>query len=252
MHKRFCEEADAGRARIRYPRCDGKEKLYLLSFFDASLGKEKDGKSQLGAIHFVTTEAVKLHPTPASAVEWNSNKSGRVVRSSMAAEAASMSGTVDKHLYNRLVLDRLMRGERELEPDWRTSMSVDGGLVTDARSLYDHMHSTQLPTERQTMLDLLVAKDQLEQGAFSLYWVPTHRQFGDGLTKSTRNVLWEAYLQKPFLSLKETEAERRTEEHRAQLRRQQRQRRKDRIRDPKTKAAPKRAAPKATAVAYVQ
>ena len=161
LHKRFCEEADAGRARIRYPRCNPKEKLYVLSFFDASLGKEKDGKSQLGALHFVTTEAVKLRPTPASAVEWNSNRSGRVIRSSMAAEAASMSGTVDKRLFNRLVLDRLMRGERELDPD--DYHACGWWLVTDARSLYGHLHSAQLPTERQTMLDLLVAKDQLER-----------------------------------------------------------------------------------------
>ena len=69
-------------------------------------------------------------------------------------------------------------------------MSIEGVVITDAKSVYDHMQTTgQIPQERQTMLDLLVAKDQLEQQVFQLMWVPTHRQHADGLTKRMRNVL---------------------------------------------------------------
>ena len=78
------------------------------------------------------------------------------------------------------------------------------------------------------MLDLLVAKDLLEQEVFKLYWVPTHRQHADGLTKAMRNLLWEEYLKKKTISLKETAEEKAIEDKRKELRKGQRERRKAR------------------------
>lgn len=152
----------------------------LVTYFDASLGKEKDGKSQLGSIHFLTDERVKEGHRPAAVVEFNTTKSSRVVRSSMAAESCSLSLATDRHMYARLVLDMLLRGVYPVTPNWRVECQVKGAIVTDAKSLYDHMNTTgQIPQERQTMLDLLAAKDLLEQDAFRFFWVPTHRQFAD-------------------------------------------------------------------------
>lgn len=111
--------------------------------------------------------------------------------------------------------------------DWRSKLRHEGGLVTDAKSLYDHVHTTgHVPSERQTMLDLLVAKDMLEQKAYQLFWVPTHQQQADVLTKRMKGTLWESFCQNHRLSLKQTDAERRLEEHRQRLRKDQRQRRK--------------------------
>ena len=77
--------------------------------------------------------------------------------------------------------------------------------MTDAKSLYDHLHTMgQVPAERQTMLDLLVAKDMLEQKAYGLYWVPTHKQYADGLTKKMRNIQWEEFCKDNLISLKQT------------------------------------------------
>ena len=148
----------------------------------------------------------------------------------MSAESCSMSICVDRHLYGRLVLDRLLYGNRPLDEDWRLSMGLDGGVVTDAKSLYDHLNTTgQLPTERQTMLDLLVARHHLEAGAYMLFWVPTHRQHADGLTKKMVNLLWQAFCRKPMVSLRETPEEKTLENHRRKLRQGQRQRRKEKL-----------------------
>ena len=96
------------------------------------------------------------------------------------------------HLYNRLLMSMLLHGVTKVTEDWRTSMPVKGVEVTDAKSLFDHLQTTgQVPSERQTMLDLMVARDMMEQGAYELKWVPTHRQHTDGLTKSLHTVLWE-------------------------------------------------------------
>ena len=124
----------------------------------------------------------------------------------MSAESNSMSGATDRHLYGRLIIDRLLFGERLLSPDWRTSMKLAGGIVADAKSLYDHLSTTgQLPSERQTMLDLMVSRHHIESGAIELYWVPTHRQFGDTLTKRMTCQLWRCFFKKPYISLRETE-----------------------------------------------
>ena len=163
----------------------------------------------------------------AAVIDFGTSRSGRVVRSSMAAESYSMSIAMDRHLYNRLVTDMLLHGVRPIDVDWRRQLRTGGDLLTDAKSLYDHLHATgQIPSERQTMLDLLVCKEQLEEKVYGLRWVPTHRQYADGLTKTMRNVLWENYCETQMISLKETEAEARLEEHRKGLRRAQRLRRK--------------------------
>ena len=165
----------------------------------------------------------------------------------MSAEACSMSICVDRHLYGRLVIDMMLYGHKTLDENWRTTMGISGGVVTDAKSLYDHMGTTgQIPTERQTMLDLMVARDHLESGAYELFWVPTHRQHADGLTKKMKNILWETFCKLPRISLKETEDERKLEEHRKGLRKAQRQRRKDRMKG----REPSQAAP--AHVQYVQ
>ena len=239
LHAKFVAEAEEGRACLKYPKMDENEKLFFLSYFDASLGKEVDGKSQLGAMHFITTERARQRPAPAAVVDFSTTKSSRVVRSSMAAESASLSVCVDRHLYGRIVLDMLLTGQWKLDENWRSTMNVGGGITTDAKSLYDHMGSTAIPTERQTMLDLMVARSHLEDHAYELFWVPTHKQFADGLTKKMKNPLWELFCRFNKLSWKETDTERRVEEHRAKLRRDQRQRRKERLRP--SPAAPERA-----------
>ena len=225
LHKRFLQEAEAGRAALKYPKMEGVP--FLVTYFDASLGKEVDGKSQLGAIHFLTDEGVMNGPRPACAVEFTTTKSSRVVRSSMAAEACSMSIAVDRHMYARLVLDMLLRGSYPVTASWREDCRVKGGVVTDAKSLYDHLSTTgQIPKERQTMLDLLASKHLLEGDLFKLFWVPTHRQFADVLTKKMKDILWEEFVKRGQISLVETEEERIVEEHRKELRKGQRQRRK--------------------------
>lgn len=229
LHGRFLEEASAGRSVLRYPKL-GKGKLFVVSYFDASLGKEEEGRSQLGSIHFLSTEGVKEGPQKAAVIDFATSKSTRVVRSSMAAESCSLSLAVDRHLYIRLLVDMLCRGVYPISSEWRKEMKIEGGIVTDAKSLYDHLHTTgQVPAERQTMLDLLVAKDMLEQKAYGLYWVPTHKQYADGLTKKMRNILWEGFCKDNLISLKQTFKEQDIERHRRELRQGQRLRRKARF-----------------------
>ena len=236
VYKMLIQEKDAGRAVLKYPEIPGE--LCLVSYFDASLGKEKDGKSQLGQIHFITNTDVVEGPQPAAVVDFGSSKSTRVVRSSMAAEAASMSQAIDRHLYARLLIQMLTKGIFKLSRDWRMDLKVPGFMVTDARSLFDHLGTTgQVPSERQTMLDLMVTREMLEANMFQLRWVPTYKQYADGLTKKMNNPLWSEFSEGGLLSLKETEEEAEFESHRKSLRKAQRERRKKRFADGRAAAS---------------
>ena len=86
LHQKFVEEMQAGRSSLHYPILKKTGKLFLATYFDASLGKEEDGRSQLGAMHFLTTEEAIEGPQQAAVIDYSTAKSTRVVRSSMAAE----------------------------------------------------------------------------------------------------------------------------------------------------------------------
>ena len=232
------EEAKLGRARLWYQKIP-EEELQVFSYFDASLGKEDQGRSQLASVHFVGSKKVLTGPGKASVVEFTTNKSTRVVRSSMAAEANSMCIAADRHLYIRLILQQLLSGQQDVGSQWRERLRVPGSLVTDARSLFDHLTTTgQIPTERQTLLhDLLTSKDLVESQAVSMKWVPTYKQYADFLTKAMIAWLWNEYQKTGLISLRETKEEAKQEDYRRGLRKAQRQRRKDRMK--KIQPAPK-------------
>ena len=223
------EEVHRGHGRLWYRHIPEKE-LAVFTFFDASLGKEEQGRSQLGSIHFVGSAKASQGPAPASVVDFTTNKSTRVVRSSMSAEALSLCTAADRHLYLRLILQMLLTGVQEIAPTWRQHLKIPGSVITDAKSLFDHLVTTgQIPTERQTLLDLLVCKDLVENNVVLMRWVPTYRQFADFLTKMMAPVLWAEFMRSGRISMKETAEEAKEEERRRGLRKAQRQRRKDRM-----------------------
>ena len=117
------EEAAQGRAEYTYRAVDMSVPC-VASYFDASLGREDNCRSQAGMETFATSEKVLTQMTNANLVEHHGNKITRVVKSSLAAEACSMSMTVDKHLYTRLLWQALMFGERNIEVDWRQSLRI--------------------------------------------------------------------------------------------------------------------------------
>ena len=86
----------------------------FVTYFDASLGKEEKGQSQQGAVHFITSVKAETQPANAGILEFNSGRVSRVVRSSMAAEAASMMMAADHKLYNRLLWEALTKGQLEV------------------------------------------------------------------------------------------------------------------------------------------
>ena len=113
----------------------------------------------------LTDAKVVSQPVIGTLVEYEISTIRRVVRSTMVAESDALSKSLDRQLYLRLMVESLLYGQPELRyTDWRVHLRVPGILVTDANSLYDNMQKgASLPAERQTLLDVLVAKDLVEQ-----------------------------------------------------------------------------------------
>ena len=205
-------------------------KAVVVTPFDASFAKEPGMKSQGGFMNLVTTSECKEDLTPTSIVEFQSGTITRVVKSTMAAESAEMSVAVDRHLYLRLLLQSLLYGEPSDLTEWRYHLKIPGILVTDAKSLYDHLSTTgSIPKERQTLIDLLVTRDLVENGAVELRWVPTTHMPADMLTKEmVPSDPIKRLLAEGVFSVKPTAAEAEGEAHRKALRQGQRKRRKER------------------------
>ena len=132
-----------------------------------------------------------------------------------------------------------MYGEGQIGTDWRKDLTVKGYVVTDARALYDHITTTgSLPAERATMMDLLAAKELVEQSLITMRWVPTQHQFADHLTKTMVCELNRRYLKEGTICLIQTGKDAEREEHKAALRKAQRERRKERMKKLKGKEVP--------------
>jgi len=184
--------AAEGLMEVRYVPLDGSP--MIVSFFDASLGKSTTTRAQQGQVHLVTSSGVERVPTAANLVEYKSSKITRVVKSSLAAEGSSLSTATDEQLYLRLLCEAVWFGPPKIETNWKTQLKVPGIVVTDAKALFDHLMKTgHMTAEKQTMLDILAAKQLIEGTAMKIAWVPTFRQMADGLTKCMIDELFKKF-----------------------------------------------------------
>ncbi|CAE7368424.1 RE2, partial [Symbiodinium sp. KB8] len=217
--------ASEGKAKLHVRPLNGTPEL--VTYFDAALGSGGNLAAQRGEAHFLVEPDTLSTSGTANLLEFHSNKISRVVRSSMAAECCAMSSSSDRLVYNMKLWDALYLGKIETSPTWRQEMVTRGHLVTDARSLFDHVHgSNQLAAERQTSLDILGIRQMVQEKLASLHWVPTWRQYGDCLTKPMEDILYCRFKKDGLLNVKQSAADAVEEERRALLRKAQRERRK--------------------------
>ena len=61
-------------------------------------------------------------------------------------------------------------------------------LITDCKSLYDHLHSPSFPTsidDCRTSIDVVIIQESVRLMHAHVRWVPTDRMVADGLTKDS-------------------------------------------------------------------
>jgi hypothetical protein len=114
-----------GQARLRL--ISAGEDPVLVTYFDASLGTVSDLAAQRGEVHFIANPDVLTSIGSAGILEFHSNRISRVVRSSMAAECASMTGAAARLVYNLKLWDALRFGNLEVTPSWRNKDEREPG-----------------------------------------------------------------------------------------------------------------------------
>jgi hypothetical protein len=164
----------------------GMEKVepLVVAVHDASFAGQTDFGSQQGYLVAVghRTSLEKPEKGHFHLVDWGSSKIHRVVRSTMAAEAASASMAHDRGTLVRYVLCQLGGTDQQLP--WQVAMrDVAYAMVTDCRSLAEHCSKTGATvTEKRVALDIADVRAAVDAGDV-LKWVPTDAMPADGLTK---------------------------------------------------------------------
>ena len=117
---------------------------------------------------------------------WKSHKLNRAVSSTMAAESQSMAvatGTVEWLL---MLMAEVLDGSFPMSQCRTVLNRRKPIIVTDCKSLYDHLLSPSAPTaieDRRTSIDVTIIRESVKAMQAHVRWVPTSRMLADGLTK---------------------------------------------------------------------
>ena len=116
---------------------------------------------------------------------WRSHRLPRVVNSTLSAEAQSMSSAMSMCEWVSLILAEALEGKRYPHSYWNQISSRKVLIVTDCKSLFDHLISKSSPTleDRRTAIDIIILRDSVNRLQAVVRWIPTDRMLADALTK---------------------------------------------------------------------
>ena len=164
------------------------ERLRLVCHSDAAFANVGDYTQAGFIIGFTSDDLEKGLEAPWTPAMWKSHKLNRAVGLTLAAEAQSMVSATGTLEWTSLILSEALDGPfdvRTYEAVLRRRTPV---VVTDCKSLYDHLVSVSSPTaveDRRTSIDIVILRQSMLRMKASVRWVPTDRMIADSLTKNT-------------------------------------------------------------------
>ena len=176
------------------------KQVRFLSFSDASFASRKAPTSQAGNIILATHQQIEKNVScPVSPISWGSKKIQKVVTSTLAAEAMSLSSSLDQLSWIRLYwhwfqcpndewkhpIETLQKLPRAITSvTHREEALGEATSVVDCKSLFDLVTRTAPPNcqEFRTQLQAQAIKEQLAEGV-GVRWVHSGAQLADSLTK---------------------------------------------------------------------
>ena len=160
--------------------------ICFASFGDASFASAKQLSAQQGL--FIMACSPKLaqnETTEFSPIVWHSKQIGRVVRSTLSAEAYSMSSSLDKLTWIRSMWGYIKDPRFEWHrPEKSLEKEPKGLMITDCKSLYDLVTKNAVPNcqEWRTTIEVMLLKEQSKNHTMCR-WVSTAIMLADCLTK---------------------------------------------------------------------
>ena len=155
---------------------------------DAAYANGRDGATQAGyLISFTEKSMHDAYVTAWTPAFWRSYRLPRVVNSTLSAEAQAMVMATGMAEWALLLLSECLDGRTFLQSMWDTASKRKALVVTDCKSLFDHVQSQSAPTldDRRTALDIIILRESLSKTQGSLRWVPTTFMLADSLTKES-------------------------------------------------------------------
>ena len=193
-------------------------KVSFAAFSDASFSAIKENAAHQGTLIFATTpELLENKKAVVAPVAWTSKRVDRVVRSTLGAEAAALSNSVDRLLWIRLLWSWLRNPQGKwTKPEEVLTKENPGALVTDCRSAFDLLTRTAVPqcSEHRTTIECLLIRERMRENV-KVRWVASQAMLSDCLTKVMDGSALRACLETGRYSLQD---ESRLLQHRADQR----------------------------------
>ena len=161
--------------------------ICFASFGDASFASAKQLSAQQGLFIMACTPKLGNNETTEfSPIVWHSKQIGRVVRSTLSAEAYAMSSSLDKLTWIRCMWGYIKNPYFVWsQPETSLKQEHQGLMITDCKSLYDLITKTAVPNcqEWRTTIEVMLLKEQSRDHT-ACRWISTAIMLADCLTKT--------------------------------------------------------------------
>lgn len=168
------------------------------SFGDASFASAKQLAAQQGIfIMACTPKLARNETTEFSPIMWQTKQIGRVVRSTLSAEAYAMSSSLDKLTWIRCLWGYIKNPKFVWhKPEVALREKHSGLMITDCKSLFDLVTKTAVPScqEWRTTIEVMLLKEQ-SKGHTQCRWISTAIMLADCLTKNMDSTFLRTVLQ---------------------------------------------------------
>ena len=162
------------------------ETVCFASFGDASFASAKQLSAQQGLFIMACSPKLAVNETTEfSPIVWHSKQIGRVVRSTLSAEAYSMSSSLDKLTWIRCIWGYIKNPDFQwYRPETSLKNEHKGLMITDCKSLYDLITKNAVPNcqEWRTTIEVMLLKEQSKEHTICR-WFSTAIMLADCLTK---------------------------------------------------------------------
>lgn len=176
------------------------ESTVVVTYSDSSWANAENYASQHGCLVLLTDPRVTEVTMPGCLVDWKSSRSGRVCRSTLAAEASAADMSVDRSSFVNLMLSEVL----QRTPSFRITAPLRMLQVTDCKSLYDSLVAENPSVDdKRTVISVRSIQQYITREC--THWVPTYAMFADGLTKRATGLMQELFrwLQSPYVMLRD-------------------------------------------------
>lgn len=177
---RLVNRAQNERCRLRYFKISSDVKgLAIWAYSDSSFGNLTPETAQTSICIFIGTKETKEGFASVMLLDFGSNKTRRVARSTFTAETLSAATCLDKARFLQILIQEAFFASHD--ENWM----VQTAICTDCNSLFENVVTLNPSTQEKILLmEIASLKEALEQGVVNEYrWVPTHLQYADSLTK---------------------------------------------------------------------